>query len=80
MGQEEILEPFRYVIGLVALDLAGLAAPSGRMLMLLCAPVAAGHWTLTAAALAGAVALALACIGRRRTGARPGPGRSRDPE
>ena len=45
------------MIGLVALDLAGLAAPSGRMLMLLCAPVAAGHWTLTAAALAGAVAL-----------------------
>ena len=41
---------------------------------------AAGHWTLTAAALAGAVALALACIGRRRTGARPSPGRSRDPE
>lgn len=120
--------------GLVALDLVGLAAPSGRMLMLLCAPVAAGlavalatslraaglvlllaglvggylaagavqlraltgattvpaahaalataagHWTLTAAALAGAVALALACIGRRRTGARPSPGRSRDPE
>ena len=131
------------MIGLVALDLAGLAAPSGRML--LCAPVAAGlalaaslraatslraadpagalaglvlllaglvggylaagavqlraltgattvpaahaalataagRWTLTAAALAGAVALALACIGRRRTGARPGPGRSRDPE
>ncbi len=28
--------------GLVALDLAGLAAPSGRMLMLLCAPIAAG--------------------------------------
>jgi len=127
------------VIGLVDLDLAGLAAPSGRMLMLLCAPVAAGlalaaslraagpvgapaglvlllaglvggylaagavqlcaltgattvpaahaalatadgHWTLTAAALAGAFALVLACIGRRRTGARPGPGRSRDPE
>ena len=41
---------------------------------------AAGHWTLTAAALAGAVALALACIGRRRTGTRPSPGRSRDPE
>jgi hypothetical protein len=41
---------------------------------------AAGHWTLTAAALAGAVALALACIGRRRTGARPSPGRSRNPE
>jgi len=41
---------------------------------------AAGHWTLTAAALAEAVALALACIGRRRTGARPSPGRSRDPE
>ena len=191
MGQEESLEPFRYVrgdradradpvqgrnrrsrpgggavrgrpgpaaeaaapraltaaglvlaaAGLVALDLAGLGAPSGRMLMLLCAPVAAGlavaltaslraagppgalaglilllaglvagylaagavqlrvltgattlpaahaalataagHWTLTAAALAGAVALALACIGRRRTGARPSPGRSRDPE
>ena len=68
------------MIGLVALDLAGLAAPSGRMLMLLCAPVAAGHWTLTAAALAGAVALPLACIGRRRTGASPRPGRSRDPE
>jgi hypothetical protein len=123
--------------GLLALDLAGLAAPSGRMLMLLCAPVAAGltvalaaslraagpagalaglvlllagylaagavqlraltsattvpaahaalataagRWTLTAAVLAGAVALALACIGRRRTGARPGPGRNRDPE
>ena len=56
------------MIGLVALDLAGLAAPSGRMLMLLCAPVAAGP------------AGALACIGRRRTGARPSPGRSRDPE
>ncbi|HEX3312070.1 MAG TPA: hypothetical protein VHS32_37995 [Streptosporangiaceae bacterium] len=41
---------------------------------------AAGSWTLTAAALAGAVALALACIGRRRTGARPGPGRNRDSE
>ena len=41
---------------------------------------AAGRWTLTAAALAGAVALALACIGRRRTGTRPSPGRSRDPE
>ena len=115
--------------GLAALDLAGLAAPSGRMLMLLCAPVAAGlavalaaslraagppgalaglvlllaglvagylaagavqlraltgattvpaahtalataagHWTLTAATVAGAVALVLACIGRRRTG------------
>jgi hypothetical protein len=114
--------------GLAALDLAGLAAPSGRMLMLLCAPVAAGltvalaaslraagppgalaglvlllaglvagylaagavqlraltgattvpaahtalataagHWTLTAATVAGAVALVLACIGRRRT-------------
>jgi hypothetical protein len=127
--------------GLVALDLVGLAAPADSMLMLLCAPVAAGlavalaaslraagpagalaglvlllaglvggylaaeavqlraltgattvraahaalataagHWTLTAAALAGAVALALACIGRRRTGARPSPGRSRDPE
>jgi predicted lysophospholipase L1 biosynthesis ABC-type transport system permease subunit len=41
---------------------------------------AAGRWTLIAAALAGAIALALACIGRRRTGARPGPGRNRDPE
>jgi hypothetical protein len=127
--------------GLAALDLAGLAAPSGRMLMLLCAPVAAGltvalaaslraagppgalaglvlllaglvagylaagavqlraltgattvpaahaalataagRWTLTAAAFAGAVALVLACIGRRRTGAIPSPGRNRDPE
>jgi hypothetical protein len=116
--------------GLTALDLAGLAAPSGRMLMLLCAPVAAGlaaaltaslraagpagalggvvlllaglvagylaagavqlraltgattvpaahaalataagHWTLTAAGLAGGVALALTCIGGRRKGA-----------
>jgi hypothetical protein len=121
--------------GLTALDLAGLAAPSGRMLMLLCAPVAAGlaaaltaslraagpagalagvvlllaglvagylaagavqlraltgattvpaahaalataagHWTLTAAGLAGAVALALTCIGGRRKGAGPGAG------
>jgi hypothetical protein len=127
--------------GLVALDLAGFAAPSGRMLMLLCAPVAAGlavalaaslraagppgalaglvlllaglvagylaagavqlraltgattvpaahaalvtaagHWALTAAAVAGAVALALACIGRRQTGARPGAGPERDRE
>ena len=41
---------------------------------------AAGRWTLAAAALAGAVALVLACIGRRRTGARPSPGRNRDPE
>jgi hypothetical protein len=41
---------------------------------------AAGRWTLTAAALAGAFALVLACIGRRRTGARPSPGQSRDPE
>jgi hypothetical protein len=41
---------------------------------------AAGHWTLTAAALAGVVALALACIGRRQTGARPSPGRIRDPK
>jgi hypothetical protein len=32
----------------------------------------AGHWALTAAAVAGAVALALACIGRGQTGARPG--------
>ncbi len=35
---------------------------------------AAGHWTLTAAALAGAVALALACIGRLRKGAAPEAG------
>ena len=41
---------------------------------------AAGHWTLIAAALAGVVALALACIGRRRAGASPSPGRSRDPQ
>ena len=32
---------------------------------------AAGHWTLTAAALARAVALALTCIGGRRKGADP---------
>jgi hypothetical protein len=69
------------VIGLVALDLAGLAAPSGRMLMLLCAPVAAGLALALAASLrAAGPAGALACIGRRRTGARPSPGRSRDPE
>ena len=42
--------------------------------------IAVGRWTLIAAALAGAVALALACIGRRRTGARPSPGRSLDAE
>ncbi len=121
--------------GLTALDLAGLAAPSGRMLMLLCAPVAvglaaaltaslraaapagalagvvlllaglvagylaagavqlhaltgattvsaahaalataAGHWTLTAAGVAGAVALALTCIGGRRKGVGPEAG------
>jgi hypothetical protein len=41
---------------------------------------AAGHWALTAAAVAGAVALALACIGRRQTGARPGAGPERDRE
>ena len=36
---------------------------------------AAGHWTLTAAGLAGGVALALTCIGRRRkdTGPEAGP-------
>jgi hypothetical protein len=67
------------VIGLVALDLAGLAAPSGRMLMLLCAPVAAGL-ALAASLRAAGPAGALACLGRRRTGARPSPGRSRDPE
>ena len=67
------------MIGLVALDLAGLAAPSGRMLMLLCAPVAAGL-ALAASLRAAGPAGALACIGRRRTGARPSPGRSRDPE
>ena len=39
-----------------------------------------GATTVPAAALAGAVALVLACIGRRRTGARPSPGRNRDPE
>jgi hypothetical protein len=127
--------------GLAALDLAGLAAPSGRMLMLLCAPVAAGlavalaaslraagppgalaglvlllaglvagylaagavqlsaltgantvpaahaalataagHWALTAATVAGVVALALACIGRHQAGARPGAGPERDRE
>jgi hypothetical protein len=39
---------------LVALDLAGLAAPSGRMLMLLCAPVAAGLAVALAASLRAA--------------------------
>jgi hypothetical protein len=124
-------------VGLTALDLAGLAAPSGRMLMLLCAPVAAGlaaaltaslraagpagalagvvllvagylaagavqlraltgattvpaahaalataagHWTLTAAGLAGAVALALTCIGGRRTGVDPAAGPKSEPK
>jgi len=128
-------------VGLTALDLAGLAAPSGRMLMLLCAPVAvglaaaltaslraagpagalagvvlllaglvagylaagavqlhaltgattaaaaqaalataAGHWTLTAAALAGAVALALTCIGGHRKGADPEAGPKTGPK
>jgi hypothetical protein len=33
---------------------------------------AAGHWALTAAAVTGAVAMALACIGRRRPGSEPG--------
>ncbi len=126
--------------GLTALDLAGLAAPSGRMLMLLCAPVAAGlaaaltaslraagpagalggvvlllaglvagylaagavqlraltgattvpaahaalataagYWTLTAAGLAGGVALALTCIGGRRKGAGPKSGPTASP-
>ncbi|HMH38146.1 MAG TPA: hypothetical protein VK584_14545, partial [Streptosporangiaceae bacterium] len=40
--------------GLVALDLAGLAAPSARMLMLLCAPVAAGLAVALAASLRAA--------------------------
>ena len=80
-------------IGLAALDLAGLAAPSGRMLMLLCAltgaatvptadaalATAAGHWTLTAAGLGGAVALALACIGGRWKGAGPEAGPKAEP-
>jgi hypothetical protein len=57
------------------------------MLMLLCAPIAGGlaaahaalatatgHWTLIAAAITGAVALALACTGRHRKGAVPSPG------
>jgi hypothetical protein len=126
--------------GLTALDLAGLAALSGRMLMLLCAPVAAGlaaaliaslravgparalggvvlllaglvagylaagavqlraltgattvpaahaalataagHWTLTAAGLAGGVALALTCTGRRRKDVGPKPDPYPDP-
>jgi len=43
------------VIGLVALDLAGLAAPSGRML--LCAPVAAGLALALAASLRAATSL-----------------------
>ena len=40
---------------------------------------AAGRWTLIAAAIAGAVALALTCIGRRRTDAIPSPGREPGP-
>jgi hypothetical protein len=32
----------------------------------------AGHRALTAAAVTGAVAMALACIGRRRPGSEPG--------
>ena len=128
-------------VGLTALGLAGLAAPSGRMLMLLCAPVAvglaaaltaslraagpagalagvvlllaglmagylaagavqlhaltgattapaahaalataAGHWTLTAAGFAGAVALALTCIGGHRKGADPEAGPKTGPK
>jgi hypothetical protein len=47
--------------GLTALDLAGLAAPSGRMLMLLSAPVAAG----------------LACPDRLVSRGRPGRGAGR---
>jgi len=127
--------------GLTALDLAGLAAPSGRMLMLLSAPVAAGlaaaltaslraagpagalagvvlllaglvagylaagavqlraltgattvpaahaalataagHWTLTAAGVAGTVALALTCIGGRRKGTGPEAGPKSGPK
>jgi hypothetical protein len=100
--------------GLTALDLAGLAAPSGRMLMRLSAPVAAGlvagylaagavqlraltgattvpaahaalataagHWTLTAAGLAGTVALALTCIGGRRKGTGPEAGPKSGPK
>jgi hypothetical protein len=122
-------------VGLGAVDLAGLAAPSGRLLAVLCVPVAgglaaaltaslratatagalagvvilvaglvagylsagamqlraltgartvpamraalvtaAGHWVLVAAAITGAVALALACTPGRRRGARPGGG------
>lgn len=80
--------------GRTALDLAGLAAPSGRMLMLLCAltgattvpaahaalATAAGHWTLTAAGLAGGVALALTCIGGRRKGGGPEAGPKSGPK
>jgi hypothetical protein len=61
------------VIGLVALDLAGLAAPSGRMLMLLCAPVAAGL------ALALAASLRAAGPGRGRWPASEGTGQAPDP-
>jgi hypothetical protein len=32
---------------------------------------AAGHWALTAAAVTGAVAMALACIGRHRKSSEP---------
>ena len=41
---------------------------------------AAGHWTLTAAGLAGAVALALTCIGGRRKGVGPEAGPKSGPK
>ena len=41
---------------------------------------AAGHWTLTAAGLAGAVALALTCIGGHRKGADPEAGPKTEPK
>jgi hypothetical protein len=41
---------------------------------------AAGHWTLTAVGLAGAVALALTCIGGRRKGVGPEAGPKSGPK
>jgi hypothetical protein len=58
-------------VGLAALDLAGLAAPSGRLLAVLCVPLAGGlaaaltaslHATGAAGALAGLVILVVALV------------------
>ena len=58
-------------------QLALLTAPVAGICAIAVAVTYRGGPAVDAAALAGAVALALGCIGRRRTGARPPPGRSR---